>query len=568
MACFELSTSIIFLSIFALSWIVPDHFPPWTSFHTEVPSVAGLLLGLILYLKNDNPVLAPSRVIWVPLLLVLVTWGQFYAGLMVYAGDAAVVTLYLFAFLFAWTYGYNEYKSVKAMNWTMLESLSLTMVIVGLMVLFQLMAQWLHVEERFYGWVLEGLPGGRARANVGQPNQAATTQMIAIVSVVVLYERSKLSSSLAWLLVSVLSWSVILTQSRTSFLAIIILTFIGILFSRTKSNDSETKKVNTGCYLIWFLLTLSMVLIYHTVSIDSNQPNESIERLTQAGTRLVIWSQLVSSLADRPIFGFGVLQVASAQQVGALLHPGFEQTNFSHNVVIDILVMLGLPLGGAVVLTAGGWFCCRLIRNYRLRDVQSLTMLLVPPTLHANLEFPHAYTYFVIYAGIVLGIFDKKTKKREGKHLELNKRAFRTLLFITSILAIRLIYEYAAVEEDFRVNRFDNARLGRVPDGYVLPNIVLLTQFDEVLKAMRLRASENMKSEDLELLLRVSKRYTWAPIQFRTALSYALNGNAEEAENQLKIIKSLFPRRVYDEARESIINLSEVYPQLNGLNLP
>ena len=130
-------------------------------------------------------------------------------------------------------------------------------------------------------------------------------------------------------------------------------------------------------------------------------------------------------------------------------------------------------------------------------------------------------------------------------------------------------YEYAQAEEDFRVNRFENRRLGETPAEYNPPKLVLLNQLGDMLKAMRLRAKPGMTGEELATLVNSSKRYSWAPLHFRTALSLGLNNRSGEATQQLRVIKGLFAADIYEEAKANWLRLqNEQYPELSKVELP
>ena len=135
-------------------------------------------------------------------------------------------------------------------------------------------------------------------------------------------------------------------------------------------------------------------------------------------------------------------------------------------------------------------------------------------------------------------------------------------------LLAALLIEYTSVEEDYRVNRFENRRLGRTPEEYSIPNLRLLTQFESLLHAMRLRATRGMSSADLDTLVSTARRYTWAPLQFRTALALGLNGRPQEARKHLEILKAMFPSEIYEEGRSQWLLQQEQYPELTAVTPP
>lgn len=287
------------------------------------------------------------------------------------------------------------------------------------------------------------------------------------------------------------------------------------------------------------------------------------------GTRPVIWRQMLFALAAHPWAGYGWLQVSVAQQEGALRLAGVEQTNYAHNILLDSAVMLGVPLTLALLGLACVWLGRRLLR-LRSDDGTATAALLVvlPWAVHAMLELPHAYSYFLVPVGVLLGLFEMRTAAREDRSWLVAPWVVHAAAAGLVVILVALAMEYFAVEEDFRVNRFENRRLGQTPAAYVYPDLKLLTQFGGMLRAMRLRATPGMKPEDVQTLVAASHRYTWAPLQYRTALALGLNGQPEEARRHLAVIKALFHPSIYEEGRTSWREQQQKYPELQAITLP
>lgn len=153
--------------------------------------------------------------------------------------------------------------------------------------------------------------------------------------------------------------------------------------------------------------------------------------------------------------------------------------------------------------------------------------------------------------------------------MEIGRSKLIVFVCIWSGLLLSLGREYLLGEEDFKVNRFENRRLGNTPLEYEIPDLQLLSQLGEAAKAMRYRAQPNMSTEELETLKVVSLRYTWAPMHFRTALALAINNRPREAEAQMRVLKSLFRADIYNEGKENFLKLkAEKYPQLEAVVLP
>ena len=562
--------SMLPIILVGCSWLVPDHIAPWTSFHTEVPAFFAVLLMCYIYWRSSQQELKVSVAVWPLLLLIASPWIQWGLGHLCYVGDAVIASLYLTAFTLAWVFGHHGAQINKQTQWSLVEQISLVVLFVGLVVALQIFVQWLKIEVYFHGWILEGLPMGRMRANIGQPNQAATTVLMAIVAAAVLFCSRRLGGRVCWLSVVVLTWAMVLTQSRTALLScLVILVMLNLLLSQRLKLIEVSIAIERRQLIFWLLLVIGMTWVFQVLELIGVTGGAGLKQLAQPGTRTIIWTQIVIAILEKPWFGYGWLQIAAAQQVGALNFPGAEQTNYSHNIILDLFAMLGVPIGLLIVSGVGYFFWSRVDSVRKSIGAIFALFILIPFGIHCNLEFPHAYAYFIVLAGLLLGVIDAETQPRFTKKGLSYKKIILCLGLFWSGLLILTGYEYVLVEEDFRINRFENRRVGTTPSDHVPPRPYLLTQMGEMLMSMRMRAQPNMTQSDLEVLIRASNRYSWAPLQFRTALALALNGRFKESEHQLRTIKGLFSEEIYNEAKETLIRMrQEKYPELVGLTIP
>jgi hypothetical protein len=232
--------------------------------------------------------------------------------------------------------------------------------------------------------------------------------------------------------------------------------------------------------------------------------------------------------------------------------------------------MLGVP---GVLLLVGAAFAW-LLRRMRSITVHNAVaagclLVMVPFLVHSQLELPHAYAYFLVPVGILLGLLDARTVRADEQPIVVKRGIMLVVAAAWTGLLGVLAHEYTQIEEDFRVNRFENRRLGRTAADYQPPEVHFLTHMGEMLQAMRLRANPGMSAEDLALLVRTSARYSWAPMHYRTALALGLNGRTEEARHQLALVKAMFPPPIYEEGRLDWIRMGEErYPQLKRVPLP
>jgi hypothetical protein len=131
------------------------------------------------------------------------------------------------------------------------------------------------------------------------------------------------------------------------------------------------------------------------------------------------------------------------------------------------------------------------------------------------------------------------------------------------------VVEYVAIEEDFRIVRFEALRIGATPASYQRPHVILLTQLDALLHGGRIVPKPGMSADEVELARKVALRFPWPATQNRYAQSLALNGNPDEAIRQLLVLRALHGEAAYAQVKAGWTLLAhEKYPQLQTLKLP
>ncbi len=118
--------------------------------------------------------------------------------------------------------------------------------------------------------------------------------------------------------------------------------------------------------------------------------------------RMVIWKQMVAAIAQSPWLGYGWRQTMVAHRHGVAVVPGNTPTEYAHNLPLDILAWVGVPLGLLLLLLFGGWLL-RTLRN--LKDPTELLLFLatMPVLVHSMLEFPFAYAFFLFTTAWLFG---------------------------------------------------------------------------------------------------------------------------------------------------------------------
>jgi hypothetical protein len=289
-------------------------------------------------------------------------------------------------------------------------------------------------------------------------------------------------------------------------------------------------------------------------------------RLTDSNGRALMWQQVAYGAWHSPWFGYGWNQTPTAHAVGAFAFPGELSFTNAHNFVLDMVAWNGIPAG---LLLSGACLYWLISRAWQARSIVGWHAMacLVPFSVHSMLEFPFPYAYFLLPAGILVGIV-------EATRIDHCKIQVRTIwlwgiLGVWVLLGSAVVREYFLVEEDFRFVRFENMRVGTTPTIYQIPEIRLLTQMGAMLIQARVEARPEMSQSELDELRKVALRFPYAALSFRYAVALGLNGDPAGATRQMAIVKGMYGKLYYRQAIDSLRRLElEKYPQLKAVLTP
>lgn len=559
----------IFLS---LAWLTADHFPPWISWHNEAWAFVTVMwsLGWLLFLKNgrkNHAVMFPVAG-WPLLLLAVVVLIQAAEGYIAFVGDGWILLFYLMlcsgAMVLGYTVGSSQMPApqVEGVALSPISYFAMLVLLGGVCSVVVGLVQALDVWETA-NWI-HRMPGPRRPgANLGQTNQLATFVLFAIASLVYLFELRRLSVVTASLMAVVLLLGLAITESRTGALGLLFMASWWILKHRRIGFMLTSRTLAlwfiffTCCFWFWPSFLSFIVIDGH----GATQVN------LQAGTRLEVWPQLWQAVLQRPWFGWG-LGGGVSEALNSVLHVYATSENFTyaHNVVLDLAVGVGLPLTLVLLVSAGSWLWRRVRASNDLLTWYCLAVAL-PFGVHSMLEFPFAYAYLLVPVMFLLGVLEANLAQAHAVRIQWWPATMTWV--VTSAAMGWSAFEYIAVEEDFRVARFEILNVGQTPGGYEQPHLVLLTQMDALLKGVRLIPAPSMTPQHIELARRVAMRFPGPPTQSRYAMSLALNGNHDEALRQLLVMRAMYGEKTYAEIKANWDGLVQnKYPQLRELTLP
>ena len=385
------------------AFLLPGHYPPWVSFEQEATAAAGCGLIAIAWLARRSA----GRVEVPPLALLLYACAciplcQWAAGQIRFAVDGVLAAGYLAAFATAVVVGANGDEGWRR---ELADGLGLALIAAGIVSTGLATAQWLRVGSTL--WVIDLPPGGRPFANLAQPNHLSTLLALAMAATLERYERQRLGGGVTALAMCWLGFGLVMTRSRTGWLFVVLLVCWWLLMRRRLGLRLPVSAVIVGAagYAAlttgWSVLSEALLLSGETLT----------ERL-RPGTRLLHWQTLWDAIGREPWIGYGWQQVGLAQQAAVLDHPASgEWLEHSHNLLLDLLIWNGIPLGLLLAVALIVWFV-RHVRVCRSTRQWALLLGVIAVFTHALLEYPLDYLYFLLPLGLMMGLLEGDTGGR------------------------------------------------------------------------------------------------------------------------------------------------------------
>jgi len=491
---------------------------------------------------------------WVALATAAVPWLQWTSGKIVYLQDAAISSLYLVGFALCISAGATLAQRHRS---TLLDGLGLALIAAGIVSVGLGLIQWLGLAS---SWMVANLPrGGRPFANLAQPNHLCTLLGMAAVMTIRGFERRQLSGPVASLAVAWFSFGIAMTQSRTGWLFVAAL----VLWWATARTRAGLR-LSTSAVLTGAVAFVAVVVSWPAINEALMLTAHPLEARLQPGTRLLHWQTLLDAAWRAPWAGYGWTQVSLAQLAAALDHPASHEWILnSHNLAVDLLIWNGLPLGGALIAVLAWWFV-RQLTTCDSVDRWALLLAVAVVFIHAALEFPLDYTYFLFPAGLMMGAADHLRATKDARALpSIARPGFVAVLVVACGVSGWAVSDYLRVQSAATQLRFVMARIGvdKVSEAPV-PETVLLDALREFHRFLLTPAKPGLGAQELEAARDVMQRYPVPPAMLRYALMAGLNGRPDEASTTLALLCKIHSVERCREAHESWTQLRVQYPEL------
>jgi len=505
-------------------WLLPTHAAPWPSFYSEL-----LMAVLLLPVAAWVVCIARGRwsVDWLAVgfaLAASVPALQAFGGMFSFPGEATLVSLYLIGFALMLLVARRAEEVAPS---RLVDALFAGLAIAALCSTGLAIYQWLGLDSLGL-MVLEPVIGGRPGANVGQPNNLSTLLVWGLVAIWWAHSRRQVGGAVVAVAAAFLLLGVMLTQSRTGWLAVGMLgiaAFVGRRVLRT-SNQAPT----WVALALWFL---ALILAFEPLShFLLHEPALSLGDQLVAGKRPAIWKMALEASTQRPWLGYGWNQSIQAHVAMAAEFPLRTTVQNAHNLVLDLMLWNGLPLATLMVGGFGFW-SYRVLRGGLTTERALLLLALSVLLLHAMLELPHMYAFFLLPAAVMMGTLGALAPSPAA--VKIPRVAVGLLVLLIAGVLILMFDEYRRIEASGLNALKRAARIAKVAPN-VEPDVKVLRSLQDALLALRTEPRRGMSAEELDSLRRAFTRYPGDAGLLKYALSAALNGRANEARWALGIL--------------------------------
>ncbi|MCU4378579.1 PglL family O-oligosaccharyltransferase [Acinetobacter haemolyticus] len=530
--CFILASILL-----GFAWLSPFHTYPWVTFSSDLAGFAAAIVLFTLALNQNIKI--PRAQLWMlPIMSIpLIQWSF---GLIGELSIALLSTFYLFTFWLMIVLGFNLSLQQPHRREQLMQGFSYLVLVTAVLTSLMAILQWLKLESYFS--LVNQLKGNRPFANFGQPNNMATFLIVGLFGALYLYEKQKAA---LWLLVPsslLILFAISLGQSRTSWI-VLIFTFVYWIYKQYRHNP----RLNFPKLVLWcavFVLLSSYLLPWLTQWISAEQLSSSVtqtasivDRAGRGHERLGMWMQIVHAIAEQPWWGYGWNQTSIAVVESLEFNTVQVWFNSSHNILLDVLVWNGIPLGLLIIGYVGLWL---LWLNLQSKETVSIVaMLMVAAILiHAMLEFPQRYAYFLLPMGFLLGLIQSQTPNLKG--IEVHKNIVRCVWVIAIVVMLLIWRDYKLYQENSRLV-FANKQ----PTVSILGSseIILLTQFKWRLNWIGLSPNTEMSDAELQQLAKIVKNRATPYNLKKYAQLLAYNGKETEAKQYIAVWNRLYRKQ-------------------------
>ena len=418
---FSRSLSLVALAVaLIVPYAVTNHTYPIPTFYSEFSAlVLYLLLGasVVLLVRTSRPAVpfAAPAAFAVPLAFAAVLIAQVALLPLRQPSMNWLAVGYFGAALVAMQAGYALARA--DLTDAVARMMAGALIIGGVFAVACQFVQLFHLESAvspfvvMYNVAAERRPYG----NMAQANHLATYIAFALAGALYLVQTRRMPAW-AWLVLSVvLSTGLALTVSRGPWLQVGVMVVAGFWMAWAEARRHPGGPGRARAWLMPVVLAVAFVAVnvavrWANVHYQLNLAESAAERMRDAGQiapRLALWKYGLTMFHEHPLLGVGwgefpVHQFALARALG-----GVEIANNAHDIFIDLLAKSGVVGLGVLVVTLVLWLVRALRAPHTSARVFGFALIGVL-LMHALVEYPQQYMFFLLPAMFVIGLLDVK----------------------------------------------------------------------------------------------------------------------------------------------------------------
>ncbi|PSB92353.1 PglL family O-oligosaccharyltransferase [Candidatus Pandoraea novymonadis] len=257
----------------------------------------------------------------------------------------------------------------------------------------------------------------RVFGNMYQPNHLATYLSLATAGAFYLWYQRRLSGW-CWLLLSViLNIGIVLTASRMPWLQLTLLTLAGIwmvvYLERVEGNSMHHSLLRwwVPVAILPLMVIVTEVIQWANVALQLQLEGSAFDRLQQAGQvsgRLNLWRYGWKIFQHHWLLGAGWVNYADAQFALAGKLGPVEMADNAHNVVFDVFAKGGV-IGAILVFLPLLLWVVRAVKRLKTSAPTAFAFIILGILfIHALLEYPQNYAFFLMPSMFLLGLTDTR----------------------------------------------------------------------------------------------------------------------------------------------------------------
>lgn len=529
---------ILYIALICLgmSYLIGPNGYPWTSYSKDLFCFLSIILFFILFYGKSIKV---PKLIFPILFIFFIPFIQFLFGQIYYFSTAFFSFCFLFGFLASIVYGYNIVQFSEKEN--IIKFISYFFTVVGFVSSLFAIAQWLQISHTY----ILNLSHNRPYANLGQPNHLATLLMLSICSLLFLYEYKKSKNIFLILLFPIMVWALALTQSRTTWVTLFVL-FIIYIVKKVRFEKKSTVYIALTAVFTYLFIFIFNAEISEYLNLAKPIPIE--ERLHGGLGRIELWKHMIYAIKQQPWLGYGWYQTTVAQLEGVLLFKSEGNATSAHNIMIDLILWVGIPI--AISIFVYVFYLIKIIlTNIRTVPELYIFMMAICILVHAQLEFPLYYSYFLFPLGFFIGVL---LIDSNCKYFLFNEK-LKQFIFLICICFYALIFkQYDQWLSDFGyASGMENTGQSQRKESIIFSQFVDRTEF------IVAKIDHDYTESDLNFFEHYVKSQPTEYNLYKMAQIFYFNGNLIKANHYLEIYNVLYNKKELFKGLSKILSTKD-----------